>query len=111
MKPTYKQTILGRKITKAQALEGLGDPDKWEEEVKSLEAQFHVRRVITARSQDTSFNLSKGVVVALRTAGIRPVQTRNLTDNQLRKVAGIGPSRIKEIRKRVGRQRKTSTKQ
>ena len=102
--PTYKKTILGRKIDRAAALEGLGDIANWEKEAETLERQFYGKpgRTITPqRSQ--AFNLPDVVVSALRTAGIRPVQTRNLTDAQLRKVAGIGPSRIKEIRKKVGR--------
>jgi DNA-directed RNA polymerase alpha subunit len=103
MKPTVKESILGRKITRAEALEGLGDPATWEAEDKALEHDFHARP-INIETRGKTYKLRPRIVHALRDAGISLAQTRSMSDMMLRKVAGIGNSSLNEIRKKVGKQ-------
>ena len=104
MRQTLKRSILGRRISKAQALKGLGDPKTWAQENAALYAEFHSR--VQTTSKVVSLNaagISSRIFNALSKVGISPPQARKMPDVTLRKVAGIGKASLKEIRQKLGR--------
>ena len=105
MSRTLKQSVFGRKISKAEALRGLGDPKTWRKESEALDQEFRARRVeITPKIiKLNTFGFSPRVLKALSKVGINPSHARNLPDLALRKVAGIGEASLKEIRRKLGR--------
>jgi hypothetical protein len=53
MKQTVKQSITGRKISKADALKDLGDPAVWQTEHDALMHEYHRRPDIPAKTSPT----------------------------------------------------------
>jgi len=100
---TFKRSILGRGISKAEALKGLGNPKTWEQENAALQQEF--RSLVQTASKIVNLNtfgFSSRILKALSKVGISPPETRKMPDVSLRKVAGIGEASLKEIRRKLG---------
>jgi DNA-directed RNA polymerase alpha subunit len=104
MRRTFKQSILGRKISRAEALRDLGDPTTWQKETDALTKEFQASPYRESRIVDLqTYGLPVRVITALGKVHINPAQTRRMADNTLRKVAGIGEASLRQIRRKVGR--------
>jgi DNA-directed RNA polymerase alpha subunit len=104
MRRTFKQSILGRRISKADALKDLGDPDTWRNEAEDLAKEFQAKPYGPSRVVELqTYGLPVRIVKALERVRIRPAQTRRMTDSTLRKVAGIGKASLRQLRRKVGR--------
>jgi len=101
--------ISGRKVTRTQALKGLGDPASWKAEATALEGKFRAKPTSGAPKIRT-FELSPRILRSLNRIKVLPDQTRLMTDDTLLKVAGIGTRSLSEIRNKVGKNsRRTRT--
>src|SRR5438046_644331 len=89
--------ISGRKVTRTQALKGLGDPACWKAEAVALERKFRAKPASGAPKIRT-FELSPRILSSLNRVKVLPDQTPLMTDDTLLKVAGIGTRSLSEIR-------------